>query len=139
MAEYPPITPMFAVRDPKASIAWFEKLGFVSEGAATTPDGSIMHAELSRGPARIMLGPAQGEVGAPGLELYIKLEDGIDDYYRSVTSGGVDIADDLHDQFWGDRTFTVRHPDGYRIMFAQTVRDVTMAEVQQHLAQFAPA
>ena len=139
MAEYPPITPMFAVRDPQASIAWFEKLGFESLGAATTPDGSVMHAELARGPARVMLGPAQGEVGAPGLELYIKLEDGIDDYYRSVTAAGVAIAEELRDQFWGDRSFTVRHPDGYRIMFAQTVRNVTMEDVQEHLAQVGTA
>ncbi len=142
--EYPPVaplalTPMFAVRDPKASIAWFEKLGFTSLGAATTPDGTIMHAELVRGPSRIMIGPAQGEVGAPGLELYMRLDDGIGGFYSSVRAAGVTIVEHLRDQFWGDRTFTVMHPDGYRIMFAQTIRDVSMEEIQEYLAQPSPA
>ncbi len=141
---YPPIVPNFAVSDPAASIAWFEKLGFTSLGAATTPDGAIMHAELERGPVRVMLGPAQGEVGSPdcqvgalGLELYLPLESGIDAFYQSVKAAGVVIVEEIQDQFWGDRTFKVEHPDGYRFMFAQHVKEVSMEEVQDHLAQFA--
>ena len=133
--QYPPITPNFAVRDSQASIEWFEKLGFESLGTANAPDGTIMHAELVRGPARVMLGPAMGEVGAPGLELYIKLEDGIDAYYDAVKATDVTIAEELHDEFWGDRTFRVRHPDGYVIMFAQTVRDVSMEEIENHYVE----
>jgi uncharacterized glyoxalase superfamily protein PhnB len=139
MSDYPPIVPNFAVSDPKASIAWFEKLGFHNEGAATTPDGGIMHAELTKGPVRVMLGPPMdGRIGAPGLGLYMKVDSGIDDYYASVKSAGVRISEDIADQFWGDRTFTVEHPDGYQIMFAQQVKTVTMEQVQEHLAQAAP-
>lgn len=140
--QYPPIVPMFAVSDPAASITWFEKLGFSSLGAATTPDGAIMHAELERGPVRVMLGPpedASRPLGAPGLELYLPLDGGIDDYYRSVKAAGISIAEEIHDQFWGDRTFKVEHPDGYRLMFAQHVKEVSMEQVQDHLAQYAQA
>lgn len=140
MAEsgYPPIVPEFAVSDPRASIAWFEKLGFGVKGMATMPDGTIMYAELTRGDALVMLGPAMGRpVGAPGLQLYMKLGDGIDACYQAAKAAGIEIAEEITDQFWGDRTFTVRHPDGYRIMFAQTVRQVSMEEVQEYLKQFA--
>ncbi len=137
--EYPPITPNFAVLDVQESIAWFEKLGFESLGTANAPDGTIMHAELSRGQARVMLGPAMGAVGAPGLELYIKLEDGIDLYCDAVKTRGVTLAEELHDEFWGDRTFKVKHPDGYVIMFAQSVRDVTMDEIESHYTESEPA
>jgi PhnB protein len=138
---YTTLVPMFTVSDPKATIAWFERLGFQSQGAATTPDGTIMHAELSNGPVRVMLGPAwDGQpAAAGGLSLYIALDGGIDAYYEQVRQAGITIAEPIQDQFWGDRTFTVAHPDGYRIMFAQQVRRVSMEEVQQYLAQAAPA
>lgn len=136
---YPPITPNFAVRDPRASIAWFEMLGFTSLGEATTPDGAIVHAELARGAARIMLGPAMGAAGAPGLELYFRLDSGIDDLYADVQANALTVAEELKEQFWGDRTFIVVHPDGYRLMFAQAARDVSMEEIQSALEQMAPA
>ena len=136
--QYPPIMPSFAVSDCQASIEWFEKLGFVSLGAATMPDGTIMHAELSRGPARIMLGPSMGGLGAPGLELYMNLgNESVDALYESVRTAGVTISEEIQDQFWGDRTFKVQHPDGYAIMFAQTVRVVAMEEIDEYLKQHA--
>lgn len=139
MNQYPPITPMFAVSDYKASIAWFEKLGFELIGdVMTMPDGSLMHAEMTRGDARIMLDPPMRATGASGLELYMKLDDGIDDLYARVQASGVEIAQPIRDEFWGDRIFTVAHPDGYRIMFAQTVRTVTMEEMKGAMEAMAP-
>jgi uncharacterized glyoxalase superfamily protein PhnB len=136
--EYPPVVPEFAVSDPQASIAWFEKLGFSLKGTATMPDGTIVHAEMVKDAALVMLGPATGRaLGAPGLRLYMKLNDGIDAYYQAVRASGIQIAEEIADQFWGDRTFVVQHPDGYQIMFAQAVRHVTMEEVQTHLERFA--
>lgn len=140
MAHYPPLVPSFAVSDPRASIAWFEKLGFTSRGEATMPDGSIMHAELAKGDAVVMLGPCMdGGLGSPGGYIYVPLESGIDEYYASVKGAGVSIVEDIQDQFWGDRTFMVAHPDGYKFMFAQKVREVSMEESQAALAQFASA
>ena len=31
------------------------------------------------------------------------------------------IAEEITDQFWGDRTFSVRDPNGYVLMFARNV------------------
>ena len=136
----PTLMPMLAVRDPQATIAWFEKLGFRLGGTAMMPDGSIGHAEVTRGPdLRIMFGPGRGEVGSPGMDLYVALDESVDAYYRSVTGAGIAADGEPQDQFWGDRTFTVTHPDGYRITFYQHVRDVSMEEIEQAMAQMAPA
>lgn len=136
----PPLMPAFSVSDVKASIDWFGRLGFICEGEMAMPDGSIMHAEVVRGPLRFMLGPAQdGNVGSAGLSLYATLDDGIDAYYGHVRAAGVTISQEIQDQFWGDRTFSVTHPDGYHISFAQKVRDVSIEEMQAHMKEMAPA
>src|SRR5437899_2683569 len=118
----PALMPMIAVRDPKATIAWFEKLGFKQEGTMEAPDGGIVHAHLTRGPElRFMLGPARGETGSAGLELYVTLDESVDALYQRAAAAGIAADGAPQDQFWGDRTFTAVHPDGYRIMFAQHV------------------
>jgi PhnB protein len=138
MAEkMPPLMPYFQVRDPRATLAWFQKLGFTSAGELTGPDGAIQHAEVVRGPLRFMFGPAMGDVGSVGLSLYVTLDESVDAYHDAVTAAGIAVAEPLTDQFWGDRTFTVDHPDGYRIQFAQHVRDVSMEEMAAHAAQTA--
>ncbi len=136
----PALMPHFSVSDTAATVEWFEKLGFELAGAARTPDGAIGHAEVQRGPGlRFMFGPARGAVGSAGLSLYVNLSESVDDYYRAVKAAGVPITDDLADQFWGDRTFSVTHPDGYHITFGQHVKDVSMEEIEQAMTRMVPA
>ena len=136
----PALMPMFAVRDPQATIEWFEKLGFELGGVLKMPDGSIAHAEVHRGPdLRFMLGPAQGEVGSAGLSLYVDVRGSIDAYHDTVRKNGVAVSEELQDQFWGDRTFAVAHPDGYTITFYQHIKDVSMEEMEKAMADMVPA
>ncbi len=145
--EFPPMpamTPSLTVTDPQATLAWFGKLGFVTMVEMAMPDGSLMHAEVGRGPAvRIMLGPAAPEMGrlagGGGMTLYITLQESVDALHDQAVAGGVAISQPPTDQFWGDRTFTARHPDGYEIMFAQNTRVVTPEEMAAAMKQFAPA
>lgn len=138
MSQYPPIVPMFHVSDPRASISWFESIGFASEGEMAMPDGTIMHAEMTKGAARIMIGPAMKGTGSPGLALYFPVESGIDDYFAQVQAAGVTVVEGLTDQFWGDRTFMIQHPDGVELMFAQAVRQVSPEEMAQAMQQAEP-
>ncbi len=134
-----PLIPMFSVRDPKATIEWFRQLGFEPAGVMQMPDGSIGHAEVRRDPLVFMFGPAMGEVGSAGLELYVNLNESVDAYHDTVVRNGAHVSEALQDQFWGDRTFKVEHPDGYKIMFAQHVRDVSEEEMKQAMEQWAAA
>ena len=136
---YPPIVPMIGVSDVKASMQWFESLGFTTTVEMNMPDGSIMHAELSKGDAVVMLGQNMGRpMGPTSLNLYMPVASGIDEYHDQVKAAGVTIAEGLTDQFWGDRTFMVTHPDGYDIMFAQPTREVSPEEMTAAIAEMAP-
>jgi PhnB protein len=140
---FPGLVPSIMVNDVKGTLAWFSKLGFNTEVEMPAPDGSIVHAEVSYAPdVRIMLGPAGmggGQPGSTGMSLYITLKDSVDAYHNKVKAAGITIKDQLTDQFWGDRTFMVEHPDGYQIMFAQHTRDVTPEEMSEAMKQMAPA
>lgn len=125
----PALMPVMAVRDPRATIRWFEQIGFTLEYLAEA-DGVVGHAEVSRGPGvRIMFGPSPADTGSTGMSLYLTLQSGIDAYHDRVVAAGVPLHAPLTDQFWGTRTFEVMHPDGYRLMFAQDVRKVGPEEI----------
>jgi PhnB protein len=123
------MTPILWVKSIEDAVEYYEqKLGFTLEFAMNGPDGKMAHASVSRDDVRLMLGYRMDEKGeldlvnvGGGAELYFNT-DAVDDYYTSVRGAGATIADDIKDQFWGDRTFTVRDLNGYSLTFAQTVR-----------------
>lgn len=138
----PALVPSLVVNDVKATLDWFTRLGFDTRSTMAAPDGSIAHAEVGRGAdVRLMLGPASwgGTPGSTGMTLYITLGESVDAYHDRVTAAGVKVKDPLTDQFWGDRTFAVQHPDGYQITFSQHVRDVSDEEMQAAMKQMAGA
>jgi PhnB protein len=140
--QFPAIVPSLIVSDVSATLDWFGKLGFETLDSMATPDGAVVHAEVGRGPdVRLMLGPGGwgGTPGSTGMSLYINARESIDDYHDAVKAAGVEIKEPLTDQFWGDRTFSVEHPDGYRLMFAQHIRDVSAEEMQAALEQMSGA
>lgn len=131
--QIPAIIPSLVVNDVRATLDWFGRLGFQTTFEMPGPDGSIAHAEVQRGSdVTFMMGPATwgGTPGSTGMMIYINLRESVDAYHDSVAAAGVTITEPLTDQFWGDRTFTVEHPDGYRITFSQHVRDVSQEEMQ---------
>jgi uncharacterized glyoxalase superfamily protein PhnB len=136
------LTPSITVRDVQDTLQWFAKLGFKTELEMPAPDGAIVHAEVSYGSGvRLMMGPPGewGQPGGGGMSLYITLQESVDAYHDRAKAAGITITDALTDQFWGDRTFTVQHPDGYRITFAQHIRDVSLEEMVEAMKQFVPA
>lgn len=139
---YPSLVPSIVVRDVPATLEWFNKLGFATVYTLPGPDGSIAHAEVARdADTRLMLGPASwgGTPGSTGMSLYIKADGSVDAYYDRITAAGITAMEPPSTQFWGDRIFTVEHPDGYRITFWEHVRDVSPEEMQRAVAQMASA
>ncbi len=131
--QYPALVPSIVVSDVQATLDWFTRLGFETAFQMAGPDGSIAHAEVRRGPdVSFMMGPEGwgGTPGSTGMSVYVNLRESVDAYHDQVRAAGITIVYPLTDQFWGDRTFTVEHPDGYRITFSQHVRDVSQEEMQ---------
>ena len=40
------------------------------------------------------------------------------------------MIEEITDQFWGDRTFTVEDKDGYLLTFSKHVRDMDFSQMQ---------
>ena len=141
--QMPALIPAMSVSDPRATLDWFQKLGFQTVMTMPMPDGTIAHAHVARGAAHLMLGPACEQsgmgIGSAGMGLYISVPESVDELCDRARHSGIAVSQDPTDQFWGDRTFEVQHPDGYRITFYNHVRDVSPEEMQKAMEQWAAA
>jgi uncharacterized glyoxalase superfamily protein PhnB len=120
--------PIIATNDLEGVRAYYtEKLGFAEAFAMRGPDGELTTVSLaSPAGAPLMFGVPMGSgaLDPDGLTLFYSSE-GVDAYHDEVSGRGVDIAEGLTDQFWGDRTFIVRDPWGLHLMFGQTVAEMS--------------
>jgi PhnB protein len=140
--QFPALIPSIIVSDVRATLDWFTALGFETVDEMVGPDGGIEHATVRRGPdVWFMMGPSTwgGPPGSTGMSIYINLPESVDAYHDQVTANGIEVKDPLTDQFWGDRTFSVQHADGYRITFSEHIRDVPPEEMQRAMEQAAEA
>jgi PhnB protein len=128
------IAPVLAVKDVDASVAFYtEKLGFLKMFMMEGLDGKNSFAFVSMGEqAQIGLDaqPAPQPVGnGVVFMIYVPKEVDIDTLYADVQRHGVTIEQPLRDEYWGDRTFSVKDLDGYYLQFATVVNYVSAAEV----------
>lgn len=138
------LSPTLLVEDIAKSLNFYtETLGFEEVGKMPGPDGQLVYASVKWKDANIMFGEASwlSEEARPyrgtGVDFYIlgDKEDDLDQYYKSLKERGVKIVKDIADQFWGDRTFSVKDPDGYQLTFAKTVRQVSEEEMIEAMKQ----
>jgi uncharacterized glyoxalase superfamily protein PhnB len=69
---------------------------------------------------------AKNKLGV-GVELYIGMNGSkkLDEFFTELKGKGVIVINEPKTEFWGDRIFTVRDPDGYALTFSEYVNDVT--------------
>lgn len=108
---------------------YVDRLGFQHVMGMLGKDGQLDFCTVMLGGARVMLmRPGQRMEGTEPtrspkpVELYLEVAD-VDEYQQQVKTSGIEITDPLTDQWWGDRTFKVSDPYGYRIWFYQTVAE----------------
>ena len=140
----PYVSPLLSVNDIARSMDYYERvLGFKKGLALPGEGGKLMHGEVHvADDIHFMFSPAQREgpvaeklaQGGPkgaGVILYLDLgEQDIDQYYNDVKRAGARFVEEITDQFWGDRNFTIEDPDGYILTFAKHVRDVDFSQMQ---------
>ncbi len=128
------ILPILSVKDVDASVAFYtEKLGFAHSFSMPGEDGKTVFAFVNLGEAVVIglsLDPALANRGA-GVDLMLYLPDDkdLDQHYQGVRSKGVAVAEQIGDRYWGDRTYALHDPDGYRLTFARTVKQMSPEEV----------
>jgi PhnB protein len=118
----------------------FYKNAFGAEihGIHKTPDGKVMHAELTIGGARLMLadefpgwcsGPKK--LGGSPVVINLYVDDDVDGLFNQAAAAGAKVDMPLQNQFWGDRYGQITDPFGHRWALGQHVEDVTPAEMER--------
>lgn len=123
------ICPILCVKDIPLSIAFYEKLGFERQMTMTGPDGLLAFAFVSLGKeATIGLSRSSDVPTTPHVDFMIYVPEGeqLNTYYSRAKARGIGIADELRTQYWGDRTFTVIDPNGYRIVMSQRAHETDL-------------
>jgi uncharacterized glyoxalase superfamily protein PhnB len=126
------VTPYLIVRGAAKEIDFLKK-AFGAELAfepMKRPDGLIMHAEVKIGDSRVMLGDAseRAQPTQSMLHLYVPNVDAV--FQRAVSAGGVSSMEPM-DQFYGDRTGSVKDPSGNTWYIATHKEDVAPAELKK--------
>ncbi len=140
------ITPTVFYRDPKAALDWLQRaFGFEIAMLLTDDAGNIGHAEMAYGDATIGVA---GEWGGPQLGgarmkspasldgvgtqfIWISVTEPIDEHHARAAAAGAQIAQSPEDQFYGDRTYRVRDPEGHVWCFRQKVAEVSLDEMER--------
>ncbi|HZT19614.1 MAG TPA: VOC family protein [Dongiaceae bacterium] len=127
-------------KDPFAALDWLEKaFGFERTMVITDSEGKLGHSEMRFGDGYIMVGSEWCEWAASPAStggrntqsIHVQLRDGIDAHCARARSAGAVILREPADQFYGDRVYSARDPEGHVWSFGQTVRRVTREEAER--------
>lgn len=77
-------------------------------------------------------------LGGSPVEFMIYLADA-DSAFTHAVNAGATVVRPVKDQFYGDRSGTIRDPFGCGWTIATRVEDVSLGEMQRRFAAFAPA
>jgi PhnB protein len=138
---YHSVTPYLVMNGAAAAIDFYKKAFGATELFRMDHGGKIGHAELKIGDSPIMLAdeqPSMGYVGPQALggtpvSLMIYVEDVDKIYKQAIASGGVELKP-LQDQFYGDRSGTLKDPFGHVWTVATHKEDVTPEEMNKRMA-----
>lgn len=116
-------SPVLYVSDVDRSMAFYiENMGAIPGGNVADADGKSISGEVRFADTRITLqaAPMRTQSRYP-VEYRIDLEPdvNIEQLYVEMYLYGVNMYHELNDDAWGNRTFCVEDPDGYRWRFVR--------------------
>jgi uncharacterized glyoxalase superfamily protein PhnB len=127
-------------KDPMAALTWLEKaFGFERVMVITDKDGNLAHSEMRFGGGLIMIGSEWTDyVASPAStgsrntqSIHVHLDDGIDAHCERAKAAGAVIVRELENQFYGDRTYSVRDPEGHVWSFGQNLQKVSREDAEK--------
>jgi len=135
----PNLTPAVTYRDRRAAMAWLEKaFGFEVTMLLEDEQGDVVHCEMRLGDGVIMVGSewsddhrSPASLGGKNTQaLHIDINTDIDAHCAAARAAGADVFAEPETQFYGDRTYRCRDPEGHIWTVAQTVAVVTREEAE---------
>lgn len=141
---YEGATPYLIIKGAAKALDFYKK-GFaaIEEMRVPGPAGTIGHAEIKIGGARIMLADEFPEMGAKSpqtiggspVSIMIYVED-VDSFVKRAVSAGAKLLRPLENKFYGDRAATLEDPFGHQWHFSTHVEDVPPDEMAKRAEAF---
>jgi PhnB protein len=138
---YHSVTPYIIVEGANAAIAFYAANFGASEVLRIPgPGGKVMHAEILIGDSRVMLADPCPEMGAEAparfggspQHLMIYTAD-CNAMFDKAVEAGSEVLRPLADQFYGDRSGTLKDPFGHQWTIATHVEDVSDEEIARRM------
>lgn len=125
--------------DPKAALRWLEAaFGFEPLFVILDEQENLVHSEMTFGASVVMVGnewsadhKSPKSVGGKNTQtVHVQLERGedVDAHCQRARAAGAEILQEPGTQFYGDRTYRARDPEGHIWTFGATVQEMTPAE-----------
>jgi uncharacterized glyoxalase superfamily protein PhnB len=133
----PACIPAVCYQDPRKALDWLqEAFGFEIEMVIEDDAGNPVHSELRYGNGVIMVGAEWSEdtkspasVGRKCTQtVHIHMSEDVNQHCERARKAGAEILQEPATQFYGDRTYRARDPEGHIWTFGQTVQVISPAE-----------
>ncbi len=143
---YHSVTPYLALRDARAAIDFYTRaFGADLVLKLDMPDGSIAHGEIRIGDSILMLAEENAEwgnrspvaFGGSPVSMMIYVPD-VDTAFARALEAGATRVRPVEDQFYGDRSGTLKDPFGYQWTLATHIEEVSTEEAQRRMAAMLP-
>ena len=142
---YHTVTPYLMINGASKAIEFYKRaFGATERMRMEQPDGNVGHAELQIGDSCVMLsdefpsmdlrGPQPGQPVSVSIHLYV--ED-VDAMSAKAATAGATVERPVENQFYGDRTCTLRDPFGHRWHVSTHVEDVAQDEMRRRMEAWA--
>ena len=126
-------------QDPKAALTWLEAaFGFELFMLIEDGEGHLIHSEMRYGDAAVMVGNEWSEdhkspksIGGKNTQtIHLQITEDIDAHCERARAAGAEIVMEPATQFYGDRTYRCRDPEGHVWTVGQTVQEVSREEAE---------
>ncbi|MGV6397063.1 VOC family protein [Pseudomonas caspiana] len=137
--DYRSLTIYLGVKGASEAIEFYKKaFGATQDFRLDTPDGRVGHAALRIGSSMLMLGEPceEGVLGSPAADskvpsgLYLYVNDA-DQVFNQALDAGAEQIMPMADQFYGDRSGTLRDPYGHVWFIATHKEDIAPEEIRR--------
>ena len=139
MAERSTLSSALCYRDPKAALTFLEAgFGFELVMLIEDGEGNLAHSEMRFGEALIMIGnewtddhKSPASIGGKNTQtVHINIDSDCDAHCARARAAGFEILMAPETQFYGDRTYRCRDPEGHIWTVGQQVRRVSREEAE---------
>ncbi len=137
--KFPSLSSGICYVDPRAALAWLERaFGFEVSMLIEDAEGNIAHSEMRFGSSVVMVGnewsadhKSPKSIGGKNTQtVHIQVDTDIDAHCERARAAGAEIIVPPETQFYGDRTYRCKDPEGHIWTVAQTVETVSRERME---------